>query len=230
MSHFFVKSVFKGRGVSLPTRPRCVAQLENKRPAGSKASLTKGLIHERIRNAGTETAKWKFVSFKTLRYPHLNCPFHSRRFVPFLVKLPSPMKPWISFAILSMIFAGLTSVIAKKGLVGISGEAGLTIRTLFVVVFVLAFAALHVPMKSLKDLTHENYLWLGLSGLTTAGSWIFYYKALKDGEVSTIALIDKGSILISILLACFILKEQITARMVLGGTMMLGGLAIIATR
>ncbi len=140
------------------------------------------------------------------------------------------MKPWISFAILSMCFAGMTSVIAKKGLVGISGEAGLTVRTLFVVVFVLLFAALQVPMKSLKDLTQENYLWLGLSGLTTAGSWIFYYKALKDGEVSTIALIDKGSILISILLACFILKEQITARMLLGGAMMLGGPAVIATK
>lgn len=140
------------------------------------------------------------------------------------------MKPWISFAILSMCFAGMTSVIAKKGLAGISGEAGLTIRTLFVVAFVLLFAAVQVPMKSLKDLTQENYLWLGLSGLTTAGSWIFYHKALKDGEVSTIALIDKGSILISILLACVLLKEQITVRMLLGGAMMLGGLAIIATR
>jgi transporter family protein len=140
------------------------------------------------------------------------------------------MKPWISFAIVSMIFAGKTSVIAKKGLVGISGEAGLTVRTLFVVIFVLLFAALQVPMSSLKDFTQENYLWLGLSGLTTAGSWIFYYKALKDGEVSTIALIDKGSILISILLACFILKEQITARTLLGGAMMLGGLAVIASK
>lgn len=150
--------------------------------------------------------------------------------MPFVVQFHPTMKPWISFAILSMCFAGMTSVIAKKGLIGISGEAGLTVRTLFVVVFVLAFAFIQVPMKSLKGLTQENYLWLGLSGLTTACSWIFYYKALKDGEVTTVALIDKGSILISILLACLVLKEQLTLRTSLGGLMMLAGLVIIARK
>jgi len=140
------------------------------------------------------------------------------------------MKPWILSAIISMIFAGFTSVIAKMGLAGISGEMGLTIRTLFVSAFVLAFAAAVVPVAQFADLTRNNYFWLGLSGLTTSLSWIFYYRALKDGEVSTIALIDKGSILVAVLLSFFILKEQITAKTLLGGALMIAGLLIIAKK
>lgn len=140
------------------------------------------------------------------------------------------MKPWIVFAIISMVFAGFTSVIAKLGLTGISGELGLTIRTLFVFLFILAFAFATVPARTLASVTPANLCWLALSGITTSLSWIFYYKALKEGEVSTIALIDKGSILVAIVLACFLLKEQITLRVVTGGILMLAGIAIIARK
>ena len=140
------------------------------------------------------------------------------------------MKPWITLAIVSMIFAGATSTIAKLGLVGISGELGLAVRTVVVFTLVLVFAAATVPPAQVASLTATNWLWLSLSGLTTALSWIFYYKALKDGEVSTIALIDKGSILVAIVLACVILKEQITPRVVVGGLLMLAGIVIIAKK
>ena len=140
------------------------------------------------------------------------------------------MKTWVWFAIISMIFAGFTSVIAKIGLTGISGDLGLAIRTLFVFVFVLLFAWAVVPVSSLSQLTPHNWYWLGLSGVTTTLSWIFYYKALKDGEVSTIALIDKGSIIVAVLLAVFILKEQLTLRVVMGGLLMIGGIVIIAKK
>lgn len=140
------------------------------------------------------------------------------------------MKPWILFAIISMIFAGFTSVIAKMGLAGISSELGLAVRTVFVFVFVLLFAFAVVPAQQLSGLTGKNFLWLGISGVTTALSWIFYYKALKDGQVATVALIDKGSVVIAILLAAIILKEQITWRMVFGGVLMLTGLLVIAKK
>lgn len=140
------------------------------------------------------------------------------------------MKPWITFAIVSMIFAGFTSVIAKTGLSGISGELGLAIRTAFVFVIILVFTAMAVPHESFAAVTRRNLWWLGLSGVTTSLSWIFYYKALKDGEVSTIALIDKGSIIVAIALACFFLKEQITPRIVIGGLLMLAGIAVIARK
>jgi transporter family protein len=79
-------------------------------------------------------------------------------------------------------------------------------------------------------LTRENYLWLGLSGVTTAVSWVFYYKAIKDGEVSTVALIDKGSMVVAVLLAFLILKEQITLRTIAGAALMVAGLIVIARK
>ncbi|MFX7870459.1 hypothetical protein ABTK02_20635, partial [Acinetobacter baumannii] len=86
---------------------------------------------------------------------------------------------WIAYAFISMAFAGFTSVIAKLGLTGISSDLGLAIRTCFVFVFVLMFAAAVVPTAQLSSVTWQNVLWLGLSGVTTAVSWVFYYKAIK---------------------------------------------------
>lgn len=138
------------------------------------------------------------------------------------------MKTWILYAFISMVFAGFTSVIAKVGLSGISSELGLAVRTCFVFVFVLAFAAVTVPTSQLSALGRSNYIWLGLSGVTTAISWVFYYKAIKEGEVSTVALIDKGSVVVAVLLAAIILKEQITARTLAGAALMVTGLIVIA--
>lgn len=138
------------------------------------------------------------------------------------------MERWIVYAIISMAFAGFTSVIAKLGLTGISGDLGLAIRTCFVFVLVLLFAAVVVPAAQLQALTWRNVLWLGLSGVTTACSWVFYYKAIKQGEVSTVALIDKGSVVVSLLLACIILGEPITRAKIAGGLLIAAGLLIIA--
>ena len=140
------------------------------------------------------------------------------------------MERWVLYAILSALFAGFTSVVAKQGLAGISSELGLTVRTLFVCVFVLVFAAIAVSPSELKSLQKVNYIWLGLSGITTAGSWIFYYKALKVGDVATVALIDKGSVVIAILLAWWLLKEAITWRIAIGALMIVAGLFVIAKK
>ena len=140
------------------------------------------------------------------------------------------MERWVLYALISMCFAGFTSVVAKQGLTGISAELGLTVRTIFVCIFVLIFAALAVDPVEIKALQKVNYIWLGLSAITTAGSWIFYYKALKIGDVATVALIDKGSVVIAILLAWFLLKEVISVRMVLGAAFIVLGLIIIAKK
>lgn len=140
------------------------------------------------------------------------------------------MERWVIFAFISMFFAGFTSVIAKLGLTGISGELGLAIRTLFVSAFVLLFAWASVPAADLPLLQKSNMFWLGLSGVTTALSWIFYYKALKIGEVATVALIDKGSVVISMLLAWLLLKEVITLRLALGAGLIVAGLLVIARK
>lgn len=140
------------------------------------------------------------------------------------------MERWVIYAIISMLFAGFTSVVAKQGLIGISAELGLTVRTIFVCIFVLVFAALAVDSAEIKSLQKVNYMWLGFSGITTAGSWIFYYKALKVGDVATVALIDKGSVVIAILLAWWLLKEAITLRLILGAFLIVAGLFVIAKK
>lgn len=138
------------------------------------------------------------------------------------------LEKWVVYAIVSMAFAGFTSVIAKMGLVGISGDLGLAVRTCFVFAFVLVFASVVVPVEQVRSITWRNLLWLGLSGVTTAGSWVFYYKAIKLGEVSTVALIDKASVVVALLLAWLLLGESLTPAKLVGGAMMLGGLVVIA--
>lgn len=138
------------------------------------------------------------------------------------------MEKWVIYAIASMVFAGLTSVIAKLGLQGISGDLGLAIRTCFVFAFVLAFAGAVVPTEQLTLVSWRNVMWLGLSGVTTAASWVFYYRAIKMGEVSTVALIDKGSVVVALLLAWWLLGETLTASKLIGGGLMVAGLLVIA--
>ncbi len=140
------------------------------------------------------------------------------------------MERWVLYAIISMCFAGFTAVVAKQGLAGISAELGLTVRTIFVCVFVLIFAALSVPSGEIKSLQKVNYIWLAISAMTTVGSWIFYYKALKIGDVATVALIDKGSVVIAILLAWWLLKEAITLRIAIGALLIVAGLFVISKK
>ncbi len=137
------------------------------------------------------------------------------------------MEKWVFYAFLSMFFAGFTSVIAKMGLAGISGELGLTVRTLFVTLFVLGFAAIAVPFDNFLLLNRTNFFWLAVSGMTTTLSWVFYYKALKLGDVATVALIDKGSVVVAIVLAWLVLKEVITLRIIIGGTLIISGLLVM---
>lgn len=138
------------------------------------------------------------------------------------------MERWVVYAFVSMFFAGFTSVIAKLGLAGISGDLGLAVRTCFFFVFVLMFAGAVVPVEQVKTLTWANVGWLALSGVTTAFSWIFYYKAIKLGEVSTVALIDKGSVVVALVLATFILHEALTPAKLIGGGLIVVGLLVIA--
>ncbi len=140
------------------------------------------------------------------------------------------MERWVFYAFVSMFFAGFTSVIAKQGLVGISAELGLTVRTLYVLLFVMLFAAFAVAPTEIHALRKENLIWLGLSGITTAVSWVFYYKALKVGDVATVALIDKGSVVVAIVLAWLILKEVITLRLLLGAAFIVVGLFVITKK
>lgn len=129
-----------------------------------------------------------------------------------------------------MIFAGLTSVIAKAGLKNVGGDAGLAVRTSFVFVLIWLNIFVFNHVKDFSNLTKKDILLLGFSGVTTTISWIFYYKAIKIGNVSEVALIDKASIIITLLLSFFLLNEQFTWKMAIGGLMIIGGLLILTIK
>ncbi len=140
------------------------------------------------------------------------------------------MKQYQIFAIISMIFAGLTSVIAKAGLKNVSGDTGLAVRTSFVFVLIWLNIFVFNHVKDFSNLTKKDILLLGFSGVTTTISWIFYYKAIKVGNVSEVALIDKASIIITLLLSFFLLNEQFTWKIAVGGLMIIGGLLILTIK
>jgi bacterial/archaeal transporter family protein len=137
------------------------------------------------------------------------------------------LNKWVVFALISMLFAGLTSVIAKAGLKNVSGETGLAVRTIFVFVFVWGNNLLFQGVKDFQNLTKQDLIFLGVSGFTTFVSWLFYYKAIKIGNVSEVALIDKGSILITLILSFTFLKEPFTPKTALGAGCILLGLIIL---
>lgn len=136
------------------------------------------------------------------------------------------MKVWVIYAAVSALFAGFTSVLAKHGLQGISSELGLAVRTCFVFVFVLGLSAFTVPKAELGKLTGHNFLWLGISAGTTTVSWVFYYFALKDGDVGTVALIDKGSFVVAVVLGWVVLKEEFSWQVLAGAGLILAGVVV----
>jgi transporter family protein len=128
-----------------------------------------------------------------------------------------------------MAFAGTTSVIAKHGLEGISADLGSAVRTAFVFLFIVAFAAAVVPRDEYPKLGWRAILFLALSAATTAASWVCYYRAIQEGEVATVNLIDKASLVVTVLLAWLLLGEKLTPRLVVGCVLMIAGV-VVASR
>lgn len=140
------------------------------------------------------------------------------------------MKQFQWFALISMVFAGLTSVIAKAGLRNVASDTGLAVRTSFVFVMIWINVLAFSDTKDFGNLTRKDVLLLACSALTTALSWTFYYRAIKIGNVSEVALIDKGSIVITMILAFVFLNEPFTWRVAVGGAMIIGGLLVLTLK
>lgn len=138
------------------------------------------------------------------------------------------MEKWIIYAIISMIFAGLTSVIAKFGMKDLSSDTALAIRTIVVFVIIVANAFLfRNAFAELQQAPKSNLIFLAISGITTSLSWIFYYRAMKIGQVSYVASIDKASIVVTLLLSFLLLKEPMTAKILAGAGFILTGMIIL---
>ena len=137
------------------------------------------------------------------------------------------METWVFYAIISMIFAGLTSVLAKYGLQNINADLGLGIRTTTIFVLITAFVLLTDKTKDLALLTTRQTILLICSGITTTVSWIFYYRAMKDGLVSYVAAIDKASIVITLVLSFILFKEPATPKILIGASLVLVGMLVL---
>lgn len=137
------------------------------------------------------------------------------------------MQQWVFYAILSMIFAGVTAVLAKYGLQNISADFGLGVRTTVIFIIITIMNVIGSRYKEFTALT-KFQLWLLIaSGITTTLSWIFYYRAMKDGLVSYVSAIDKASILITLLLSFFLLKEPFTPKIAIGASLILAGMIVL---
>ena len=123
---------------------------------------------------------------------------------------------WFVFAMLSAVFAALTSILAKVGIEGVNSNLATAIRT--VVVLVMAWGMVFVTntQGGLTDISSKSWLFLILSGLATGASWLCYYRALQIGEASKVVPIDKLSVVITLVLAFVFLHERFTPKSLIG--------------
>ena len=130
---------------------------------------------------------------------------------------------WAIFAILSAIFAALTSILAKVGIEGVNSNLATAVRTIVVVLMAWFMVFVTGNLNGIVDMSKKSWLFLILSGLATGASWLCYYKALQLGEVSKVVPIDKLSIVMTIILAFIFLGEQITLKTLIGCCLIVAG-------
>ncbi len=123
---------------------------------------------------------------------------------------------WFVLALLSSIFAALTSILAKVGIDGVNSNLATAIRTAVVLLMAWGMVFLTNAQTGLGDISRKSWMFLILSGLATGASWICYYKALQIGEASKVVPVDKLSVVITLVLAFLILHEQVTTKSVVG--------------
>lgn len=123
---------------------------------------------------------------------------------------------WFVFALLSAVFAALTSILAKVGIEGVNSNLATAIRTVVVVAMAWGMVFLTNAQSGISDIGRKSWIFLILSGLATGASWLCYYRALQVGEASKVVPIDKLSVVITLILAFIFLHEKFTAKSLVG--------------
>lgn len=123
---------------------------------------------------------------------------------------------WFIFALLSAIFAALTSILAKIGIDGVNSNLATAIRTVVVVIMAWGMVFLTKAQGGISMISKKSWIFLILSGLATSASWLCYYRALQIGNASKVVPIDKLSVVITLILAFVFLHEEFTARSLIG--------------
>lgn len=123
---------------------------------------------------------------------------------------------WFIFALLSALFAALTSILAKVGIEGVNSNLATALRTIVVLIMAWGIVFLTHAQKDISLISQKSWIFLILSGLATGASWLCYYKALQTGDVSKVVPIDKLSVVITLVLAFVFLHEEFTIKSLLG--------------
>lgn len=130
---------------------------------------------------------------------------------------------WLIFAILSSVFAALTSILAKVGIDGVNSNLATAIRTVVVVIMAWVMVFITGAQGGMTHISHKSWIFLILSGLATGASWLCYYKAIQMGTVSKVVPIDKLSVIITLILAAVFLHEDFTPKSIIGSVLIAAG-------
>ncbi len=134
---------------------------------------------------------------------------------------------WLLFALLSAVFAALTSILAKIGIEGVNSNLATAIRTVIVVLMAWGMVFLTNTQSGITDISKKSWLFLILSGLATGASWLCYYRALQIGDASKVVPVDKLSVVITLILAFIFLHEKFTVRSLIGCVLIGAGTLIM---
>ncbi len=135
---------------------------------------------------------------------------------------------WLLFAILSAVFAALTSILAKAGIDGVNSHLATALRTVVALGMAWGMVFLTNAQGGISSISRKSWLFLILSGLSTGASWLCYYRALQLGEVSNVVPVDKMSVVITLILAFLFLHENVTAKSLAGAGLITIGTLIMA--
>lgn len=130
--------------------------------------------------------------------------------------LKEVLNMWFIMALLSAVFASLTSILAKVGIDGVNSNLATAIRTVVVVIMAWGMVFITNTQGGISDISRKSWVFLILSGFATGASWLCYYKALQIGEASKVVPIDKLSVVITLILAFVFLHEDFTAKSLIG--------------
>jgi len=136
-------------------------------------------------------------------------------------------RKWMVYAIFSAVFASLTSILAKVGITGVESNLGTAIRTGVVLIVSWLIVFMKGKQAQIKTVGKKELSFIFLSGLATGASWLCYYYAIQNGIVSVVVPIDKMSIVVTVVFSCFVLKEKLTARALIGLLLMVIGTLVM---
>ena len=139
----------------------------------------------------------------------------------------SKSKSWLIYAVLSAVFASLTSILGKIGIEGVESNLGTAIRTSVVLVMAWLLVFVKGKQHTVKEVTKSELAYISLSGVATGGSWLCYYKALQDGPASAVVPIDKLSIVVSIIFSYIVFKEKLSVKSSIGLVMIIAGTLVM---